>query len=46
MAERGGGRRSAGGALGARADAHLEAAAFAWSVGGSPAVGGYEIFTA
>jgi hypothetical protein len=44
FAERGGGRRIAGGAV-ATPYGRLEAARFAWSIGGSPAVGGYEILT-
>jgi hypothetical protein len=43
-AERGGGRRIAGGAL-PTPQGRLEAARFAWSLAGSPAVGGYEILT-
>lgn len=42
--ERGGGRRISGGAV-ATPYGRLEAARFAWSIGGSPAVGGYEILT-
>jgi hypothetical protein len=45
MAERGGGKRIAGGTAQA-ADGELEAARFDWSVGGSPALGAYEIFNA
>lgn len=44
FAERGAGRRVAGGAL-PTPYGRLEAARFAWGVGGSPAVGGYEILT-
>jgi hypothetical protein len=44
MAERGGGRRIGGGAVGT-SYGRLEAARFAWSIGGDPAVGGYEILT-
>jgi hypothetical protein len=43
-AERGAGRRIAGGAL-PTPQGRLEAARFAWGLGGSPAVGGYEILT-
>ncbi len=43
-AERGAGRSVAGGAISTPAG-RLEAARFAWSLGGSPAVGGYEILT-
>lgn len=42
--ERGGGLRTAGGAL-EGAEGRLEAARFAWSLDGSPASGGYEILT-
>jgi hypothetical protein len=45
MAERGGGKRLVGGTAHA-ADGELEAARFAWSVGGSPARGAYEIYNA
>jgi hypothetical protein len=44
FAMRGGGRRIAGGAL-PTPYGRLEAARFAWSIGGAPAVGGYEILT-
>lgn len=45
MAERGGGRRLVGGTAHAPGG-ELEAARFAWSVGGAPARGAYEIFNA
>ncbi len=44
MAERGAGRRIAGAAA-TTPYGRLEAARFAWSIGGTPAVGGYEILT-
>lgn len=43
-AERGGGRRISGGAL-PTPQGRLESARFAWSLGGSAAVGGYDILT-
>jgi hypothetical protein len=45
LAQRGGGKRLAGGTAHA-ADGDLEAARFDWSIGGSPARGAYEIFSA
>ncbi len=45
IADRGGGKRLAGG-CGRIGDADLEAAAFAWTMGGRPGFGGYEIFKA
>lgn len=44
FADRGAGTRIAGGAL-ATPYGRLQAARFAWGVGGSPAVGGYDILT-
>jgi hypothetical protein len=45
MADRGGGKRLGGG-CGRIGNADLEAAAFAWTLGGRPGAGGYEIFKA
>ena len=45
IADRGGGRRLGGG-CGRIGDADLEAAAFAWTLGGRPGIGGYEIYKA
>ena len=44
MADRGGGRRVHGG-TGHIGNSKLEAAAFSWSLGGTPATGAYEIYT-
>ena len=44
IADRGGGRRLSGG-TGQIGNSKLEGASFAWSIGGTPAVGAYEIYT-
>jgi hypothetical protein len=44
VADRGGGKRLAGG-TGHIGNSKLEAAAFAWSIGGTPGAGAYEIYT-
>ncbi len=44
MADRGGGRRLSGGTV-QIGNARLEAASFAWSIGGAPGAGAYEIYT-